>query len=160
MSAMYALSNVSFLQAHSRACSIIWKNIHFFSYFRVLWSLCISIRAFSCLLGAGFVGKEIRFAFEWCFFQWKPMYIYNVGNEKCGPLEDHSKFRQSADYLSRKSSEETRKVDGSWWFCYSWEKQYTSCWLHNGLHFRKRNMFNVFLISHSHNLKKGRSVVF
>ena len=54
-------------------------------------------------------------------------YIY-VGNEKCGPLEDHSKFRQSADYLSRKSSEETRKVDGSWWFCYtSWEKQYTSC---------------------------------
>ena len=50
------------------------------------------------------------------------MYIYNVGNEKCGPLEDHSKFRQSADYLSRKSSEETRKVDGSWWFCYtSWE---------------------------------------
>ena len=61
------------------------------------------------------------------FFSMKA-YIYNVGNEKCGPLEDHSKFRQSADYLSRKSSEETRKVDGSWWFCYtSWEKQYTSC---------------------------------
>ena len=72
-------------------------KIALFSDFRVLWALCISIRAFSCLLGSRIVGKRDKICFWMMFFNESlhihrtGTYIY-VGNEKCGPLGNIQSF--------------------------------------------------------------------
>ena len=95
-----AKSNVfltCFLLCRTLQIPIEFFKIALFSDFRVLWALCISIRAFSCLLGSRIVGKRDKICFWMMFFNESlhihrtGTYIY-VGNEKCGPLGNIQSF--------------------------------------------------------------------